>query len=355
MFGEREQPISEERIEELRATLSEDAAAIFDYMNGLIGTEEDNTKELMLLAERANALPDDEREAFDYAFSEIRKAYDHFVKENEAESDFLRDGMADMEQAQEIDPNVRNMGEANRLLKEHGITPRLSDEDMKRQLEVPPPETWVRVPGSEIPTDKNGIPTKAAARNGWGFRVGLGDDAQMFKMNAQETTAMRILAESVPYEEFYRDFAEETGTDPRKLYEEVYQQLTRLLELADDAPDEQQVKERAEKQATEFVQAHLHNAYLASLATAIRETENLQGFIDFGKGKDTAAARRYKEETVKEEFSRQAYEYEQELIDRGVFEEVTGGDGKEYLKPGPNFEEWQKEVEEARREEEDGD
>jgi hypothetical protein len=54
-----------------------------------------------------------------------------------------------------------------------------------------------------------------------------------------------------------------------------------------------------------------------------------------------------------EEFSRQAHAYEQELIERGVFEEVTGGDGKEYLKPGPNFEEWRKEVEEAQRQEEE--
>ena len=147
---------------------------------------------------------------------------------------------------------------------------------------------------------------------------------------------MRLLGEGKPYKEFINEHY-----DPQEGYEDYYGELIKIKGLSEET-----ARETAEK----LTRTTLHNTYLATLASIVKEMDNLQGYIDICKDKDTAAARRYKEETLKTAFHEKFDRNTKELIAEGVFVSVIGEDGKEYLKPGPNHEEWAERVKAEREE-----
>ena len=134
--------------------------------------------------------------------------------------------------------------------------------------------------------------------------------------------------------------------------------LAELQKLADavGADDAQMVAERygltdLEAVASQMVSQTAHEAYLASLAKMAKNAPDPRGVIDYYKGRDTKAARRYKEWTAEEFVKGQTEEVLQEAVDAGAYEIFVGDDGKEYIKKGPNYEQYRREHELGNEEE----
>jgi hypothetical protein len=102
-----------------------------------------------------------------------------------------------------------------------------------------------------------------------------------------------------------------------------------------------------EEFAREMTIKNMQEAYLVSLAKTVRDYPSApQGIIDFCHERDTRAARRYKKWTEEQTFEIVRGVAEQ-MIEAGIFEKFTGEDGVEYVRPGPNYEEWRREREEG--------
>ena len=195
----KELPITEERLATMREPLSEEAEMVLDLMLSVEGIESEDDPVVHEFHEALEGLEDADRERILYINREIQKAYGRRIKESEGFVSLGERGMADITRAQEINPEVDTMGEARRLLLQHGIEPQTTEADLQVEVEVPPedtPEDWIYVPSSEMDEDRNGILSRRAAKNGWGMSGP--EEGEIIMISPEETDAMRVFAKIAP-------------------------------------------------------------------------------------------------------------------------------------------------------------
>jgi hypothetical protein len=92
--------------------------------------------------------------------------------------------------------------------------------------------------------------------------------------------------------------------------------------------------------------SNLREIYLLTLARMAKEyPRGPRGIIDFYRDRETRAARRFKK-WIQERTREVVTDVAEQMIEAGIFEKCTGEDGVEYLRLGPNYEEWRREREE---------
>jgi len=170
MFGDSDLPISEERLREIREPLSDEARMVLELTLSMSNVEEGEQRAaIQEIAQRMDALSEDDQKQLLYINSELGKAYGRRVKESEGVVSLAERSMVDIGKARVFDPSVNTMREAVKVLREQGIEPQVSDQELKVEVEIPEEPEWIAVPSSEIDTDENGIPTAKAAPDGFGI------------------------------------------------------------------------------------------------------------------------------------------------------------------------------------------
>jgi hypothetical protein len=340
---DRELPISDERLEELSAGLSDEARVVLDRLVANQELDPELRQHPDTFADDLDALVDDDKEKLDVVFTEILKGYARRVRRDEAEMELFERGMKDVERAGELDPSLSDnptLGEAAAVLQAHGETPLLSEEEMNVVVEIAPPEEaidamgWIKMPESEVETDENGIPTRKAAEYGFGLREPeTGEIIRLYPLHAE---AMRAIASRISFREFIEGYLDEIPNLKRE-YLKLFDEGSHYMEM---------VGIDREEFARDMTSNNLRDAYLLTLARMAKEyPRGPRGIIDFYRDRETRAARRYKKWT--QERTREVVtEVAEQMIEAGIFVKFTGEDGVEYLRRGPNYEEWRREREE---------
>jgi hypothetical protein len=345
MMANESLPISEERLEELAEGLSPDARAIMDRAVANAELPPELRQDLPEILEGIDELSEEENARLTAVFAEVEKAYARRIRESEAVVDMSERMQAVFERAVELDDSLgkgSTLEDAVRVLREHGERVPFTEEEMHVEIAVPAgleEADWIAIPESEIPTDENGIPTERAARHGVGFEDGDGNVVKLYPLQVE---AMRAISKKIPFKKHVEEMLEDLAELKRE-------HLVDLRELADASGEhgEQSVAEglgvtSLDEAAGRLVSNSAHQAYLAVLAQMVKDAPDARGIIDFYEGRETKSAKRFKDWTVK----RVVEENMEEMIEEGIFESVVGADGKEYIKPGPNYEQLRREFEE---------
>jgi hypothetical protein len=112
---DRELPISDERLEELSAGLSDEAREVLDRLVANQELDPELRQHPDTFADDLDPLVDDDKEKLDVVFTEILKGYARRVRRDEAEMELFERGMKDVERAGELDPSLSDnptLGEA---------------------------------------------------------------------------------------------------------------------------------------------------------------------------------------------------------------------------------------------------
>jgi hypothetical protein len=335
-----ELPISRERLERLCEDLSPEARLIMHRWVANLELEEELQQTPEEVLEGFEDLPQSEKDRILAVSKEIGKGYERRMRENEAYVGLSRRAMGVHKRAAELDDSITDdstTGECIAVLKAHGESVPFSEEELELEIEVPPDIEdedieWVAIPESEMPTDANGIPTRAAAKDGFAVED---PDGSLIKLYPMQVEAMRAVGKKLPYKSFIEEELEDLTAHKRDVAGE-------LREL--DVYDEKEIEELS----SQMVSAISHRAYLYSLAAMVKATPGslLRRMIDFYKDRDTKAAGNYKKWLGEHAARDVVKDVLGELVEEGVFEAKQGDDGKRYLRPGPNFEKFKQEREE---------
>jgi hypothetical protein len=328
-------PISDERIEELAAALSAEARDLLDRIVANEKLDPELRQRPEEFVEDFETLGADDRQQLNVIFGEIQEASARRIEHYDYLEDLGQRGARDVERAGEFDPSLPDdpsFGEAAAVIKAHGETPLVSEEEMWTVIEVGPSEEeidamdWISIPRSEMDVDENGIPTRKAAQFGFGLKDP--ETHELMKLYPLQVEAMRALASKLPYREFIEGYLDEIPNLKRE-----------YLKLWDEGRDVMEIAGiDREEFAREMTSKNLREAYLLSLVGMVRDYPRApQGIIDFYRGRETRAARRYKKWT-EEKTMALIKQVEEEMIEEGIYEMFIGEDGVEYIRPGPNYE-----------------
>jgi hypothetical protein len=186
------------------------------------------------------------------------------------------------------------------------------------------------VPDSEVPCDENGIPTPAASRNGMGFPdpdASEDDEDSTIFLSSLELEAVRRMAQEFTF----KGYVDEHLDDAAEMKEEFAAELGGVFSKGDER----------ERFAKEMVSKLLSLSYVQGLAKMVKDyPHSPTDIIHHFKGKKSKGAKRYKEYVVSTVTRSVMAQQTQEWIDAGYFVEYTAPDGTEYLKAGPNYEEF---------------
>jgi hypothetical protein len=194
---------------------------------------------------------------------------------------------------------------------------------------------WLAMTESEVNADENGVPSSMAARDGIGLRVG--DDDEVIRLSSTQVRAMRVLGKQFPLARYIDDHLEEMNA----MKEEMQ------AEHEDDRKAFEDAGVPFEEAIGKLVMQSTMDYYLLGLAGWVQAAPSVPGLIDHYKGRNSRAARLYKEweeEQASAKVSALVKETGDRLIEEGVFESVVI-DGVEYLRYGPNYEKWRQERE----------
>lgn len=117
MFGDSDLPISEERLREIREPLSDEARMVLELTLSMSNVEEGEQRAaIQEIAQRMDALSEDDQKQLLYINSELGKAYGRRVKESEGVVSLAERSMVDIGKARVFDPSVNTMREAVKVL-----------------------------------------------------------------------------------------------------------------------------------------------------------------------------------------------------------------------------------------------
>lgn len=350
-----ELPISRQRLEELYEEngLGEEARAITERVlaNAELPTELRLSQEELM--EDVEDLTDADKRGLAVVSGELKKAQIRRANEIEASGEWLDRAIQAYDRAVELDRTITTkatIGEVVAILKEHGEPVPLTDEDLTQLVEIerrPEAEELVAIPESEVPTDENGIPTPSAARNGIGLPDPGDEDGKIF-LDPLELEAMRVMAQSYPYREHVEERLEDAAWIKQQYLDEFHE-----LDDDEDMPLEELMGESAAEFARRMTEKTIQEAYILTLATTVKEyPHDPRDIIHHFKGKKSKGAQRYKEHSTQKFMQEMVRQTSEEMIERGIFERVVAPDGTEYLRRGPNWEEYEREVEEQKKQDE---
>jgi hypothetical protein len=319
-------PISAERLARLTEGLSDEARTIWERIQANDNLPVEMRQAPEEITDGFDELPAEQKQRLLFAITEVQKAHERRMREHEAQADLAEKLIEAFERARELDPSLTRDATTTdviAVLKAHGEPLPISEDELNVMIEVPPPledMEWVSVPESEIPTDENGIPTRAASKDGYGIKTAEGE---IIKLYPRQVAAMRALARRQPYREFIADHLDKAAEMKREFLEEIGEWA---------GPERERFAEMA-------VSTVLTNSYQQVLAMMVKEyPHDPQGIIDACRERDTKAARRYKKWTVDQTMREIVKGVEAEAIEAGAIEVIVGGDGKEYLRKGPKYE-----------------
>jgi hypothetical protein len=344
---DHESPISPEELARLTEGLSNEARTIWERMQANLELLDEMRQASEEIMDGFDVLPGEQQQRLLYAIEEHKKASERKIREAEAQADLSERLMAAFERARELDPSLSTDSTTTdviAVLKAYGEPLPISEDELNAMIEVPPPLEdleWVAVPASEIPTDKNGIPTRAASKDGFGIPVPdeTGEVGEVIKLYPRQVEAMRALASRQPYREFVEDHLDKATEMKREFLED----------MGDWAgPEREGFREQFAQMAVSKVLTHSYQQALAMRVKAY--PYDPQGIIDACKERDTKAARKYKDWVTDQVMRQMVDEQAERLLDEGIFIREVGGDGQEYIRKGPNYEAFAEEVERKKAE-----